>query len=83
MYRTLALAASIAALSAPAFAEDITISLAGKTKAQVVAEIRVAAETVCANNGYTRLNERETCVNELEHDAMLDVAAQEKAGKSS
>jgi hypothetical protein len=83
MYRTLIVAASIAALSVPAFAEDITINLAGKTKAQVVEEIHVAAASVCADSGYTKLTEHEACVNELEHQAMVDLAAHEKASKAS
>ena len=84
MYRTLILAASIAALSVPAFADDVTISLAGKTKAQVVAEIRNAAESVCEKQNFTHLTDRSVCVAETEHDALSQLAAAEKfAGKAS
>ena len=83
MYRTFALAAAIAALSAPAFAGDITINLAGKTKAQVVAEIHSAASSVCTELGYTELTLRAACVTELEHEGMADLASQEKIEKAS
>jgi hypothetical protein len=70
MYRTLVIAASFAALAVPAFAQDVTITLAGKTKAQIVAEIHKAAKSVCLNESFLDLNERSNCVADLEHDAM-------------
>lgn len=83
MYRTLMLAASIAALSVPAFAEDVTISLAGKTKAQAVAEIRYAAESVCQSQSFSHLADRSACVAEAEHDALNQLVAAEKASSKS
>ena len=83
MYRTLVLAASIAALSVPAFAGDVTISLAGKTKAEVVAEIQHAAAAVCAQQGYVLMYERMSCVSQVEHDALSQMASVQKSGKSS
>ena len=80
MMRTLVLAASIAALSVPAFAGDITISLAGKTKAQVVTEIHNAAASVCESEGYHRLPDQIACMAEVEHQAMADLAVVQKKG---
>jgi hypothetical protein len=78
------LAASIAALSVPAFAGEITISLAGKTKAEVVAEIRHAARSVCSEQDFNDLGEQRYCVAEAESDALADLASVEKAtGKLS
>ena len=79
MYRTLALAASIAALSVPAIAGDITISLAGKTKAQVMNEIHLAATTVCIKEGYTQLSMQMACTAQVEQDALLSLEATMKA----
>ena len=79
MYRTLALAAAIAALSAPAFAGDITISLAGKTKAQVMTEIHIAATTVCIKEGYTRLSDQLSCAAQVEQDALANLEIALKA----
>ncbi|HUO22488.1 MAG TPA: hypothetical protein VMU59_08230 [Caulobacteraceae bacterium] len=81
MYRTLALAASVAVLCTPAFAGDISISLAGKTKAQVIAEIRNAAASVCAQEGYTHLDQRMTCMTEAEHEAVSQLSAAPKPTK--
>jgi hypothetical protein len=83
MYRTLAVAAAFAALCAPAFAGDVSISLAGKTKAQVIAEIRNAASSVCARETYSNLDQRMTCVSEAEHEAMDQLATAQKPAKSS
>ena len=80
MVRTLVLAASIAALSVPAFAGDITISLAGKTKAQVVTEIHNAAASVCESEGYRQLSDRIACMAEVEHQALADMADVQKKG---
>jgi hypothetical protein len=83
MYRTLAVAAAFAAVCAPAFAGDVSISLAGKTKAQVIAEIRNAASSVCAKEVYSNLDQHMTCVSEAEHDALAQLAAVQKPAKSS
>ncbi len=79
MYRTLALAAAIAALSVPAFAGDITISLAGKTKAQVMNEIHLAATSVCIKSGYTQLGMQLACTAQVEQDTLLSLDAAFKA----
>jgi hypothetical protein len=73
MYRTLALAAAVAALSVPAFASDITVTLAGKPKAQVVAEIHSAAIAVCRDDGYILFDEQLSCVAEVEGQALTDL----------
>lgn len=78
MYRTFALAASIAALSIPAFAGDVTISLEGKSKAQIESEIHKAAEAVCLENGYTGFGDRVACIRDVE-DAALASAARKTA----
>jgi hypothetical protein len=83
MYRTVVLAVAIAALSIPAFAGDITISLAGKTKAQVLAEIHHAAATVCFEKGDTQMPGYSACTSEVEQQALADYAAAEKRAKST
>jgi hypothetical protein len=83
MYRTFALAAAIAALSVPAFAGDISISLAGKTKAQVIAEIHNAAASVCSEQGYTHLDQFAGCVVQVERDAVDQLSSIQKPAKSS
>ncbi|THD78860.1 MAG: hypothetical protein E7812_10840 [Phenylobacterium sp.] len=49
MLRLIALAATAALLAAPASAESIRIPVAGKTYAQLRAEVTKAATTLCAN----------------------------------
>ena len=78
MVRTLVLAASVAALAVPAFAGDITISLAGKTKAQVIAEIHNAANSICAEEGHQPLSQHVACVAQVEQEALAELAAREK-----
>ena len=79
MFRTLALAAAIVAISAPAFAGDVTISLAGKTKAQVMSEIHVAATSICIKEGYTQLSTQLSCTAQVEQDALASLAVAYKA----
>jgi hypothetical protein len=78
MYRTLALAAALAALAVPAFAQDITIHLNGKNKAQILAEIHAAAGAVCWHSGYKALDEQHMCAAEAEQQARADLAALRK-----
>jgi hypothetical protein len=75
MYRTLALAAALATLAVPAFARDITIDLAGKSKVQIQNEIHGAATTVCREQGFMILEEQRTCAMEAEQQALSDLAA--------
>ena len=79
MYRTLALAAAIAALSVPAFAKDITINLDGKNTSQILAEIHSAASTACWTSGYTQLDAHMMCAAEAERQARSDLAALHKS----
>lgn len=48
MLKTLVFVGAIAALSTPVLAADVKVSLAGKTAAEVHAEIGKAARQVCA-----------------------------------
>ena len=77
MYRTFALAAAIAALSVPAFAADVTISLTGKSQAQILTEIHNAAQSVCVKDGYTRMDQEIACTAEVEQQALDELAAKQ------
>jgi hypothetical protein len=68
MLRILALAAAGAALiAAPASAESIRVSLAGKTAAQVKAEVRQAANTLCHQETFGSLVEADAQRACIEH----------------
>jgi hypothetical protein len=86
MIRTLAIAATAAALlAAPASAEtSVRISTVGKSAAQLKLEVTKAAETLCRNQtrdtlgylaGYT------TCVQASVQDALIQTPALKVASK--
>lgn len=68
MLRILALAAAGAAfITAPASADSIRVSLAGKTQAQVKAEVHQAAATLCHQQTFGSLVEADAQRACVEH----------------
>jgi hypothetical protein len=68
MLRILTLAAAGAALiAAPASAESIRVSIAGKTQAQVMAEVHDAAATLCHQETFGSLVEADAQRACVEH----------------
>ena len=72
-----AAALSLTAMAAlPASAADVTVSLKGKSAAQIKADLRAAAEIVC-NQDYSRtlLGGFSSCVQSVYEDALAQVPA--------
>jgi len=79
MFRILTLAAAGAALiAAPASAESIRVSLAGKTEAQVKAEVQQAAASLCHQETFGSLVEADAqrvCVEHTVRHTMAQMPA--------
>ncbi len=86
MFRALILTASLAALSAPAYAEEVHVSLAGKDAATIRADITRAAERVC-NKAYRssprELYELGQCVRDSTDAALAQIPSQQAANTTS
>ena len=74
MIRTLTILSAVAAVAGPAAAADIKINIVGKEAAQLQAEIRRAAKTVCLRE-LDRIAPFSRCVDAVTADAAAQLTA--------